>query len=222
VVAINFDNSLIDNGSCVYDGVMDIEGNIYTTVIIGSQEWMAENLRVTQYRNGNSIPNVVEVSEWSLLNSGGYCYLNNDSLNIDVYGNFYNWGAVIDENEICPEDWHIPSDDEWQILVDYLGGDDIAGGSLKSTGSIENGDGLWFEPNVGATNESGFTSLPAGYRYFDGLYYLEGEGSYFWSSTERFNRGMAWGRTLINTYTWVSHYSFGYPGNGASIRCVRD
>ena len=222
--ALNFNPvALYDDGNCDYSNiVIDIDGNIYTTVIIGSQEWMAENLRVTQYRNGNSIPNVLELSEWSLLNSGGYCYLNNDEQNIDVFGNFYNWGAVIDESEICPEDWHIPTDDEWQILVDFLGGDDIAGGSLKSTGTVESGDGLWFEPNVGATNNSGFTSLPAGYRYFDGLYYMQGEGSYFWSSTERFNRGMVWGRALVNTYTWVSHYSFGYPGTGASIRCVRD
>jgi uncharacterized protein (TIGR02145 family) len=151
------------------DSVKDIDGNVYKTVKIGNQWWMAENLKVTHYRNGDEIPNRADDDEWN-KGIGAYCNYNNDVTNFEIYGGIYNWFAVDDSRKLAPEGWHVPTDDEWQVLVDYLGGDTLAGGKMKSTGTIEGGDGLWRGSNEGTTNESGFSALPGGYRYNHGVF----------------------------------------------------
>ncbi|NQU67476.1 MAG: hypothetical protein HQ510_05985 [Candidatus Marinimicrobia bacterium] len=222
----------LDDGSCEYTEAecIDIDGNVYQTVIIGDQEWMVENLKVTHYRNGDSIPTGYSGSEWSNLSTGAYAVYpwDDDVASLatcggncaETYGNLYNWYAVDDSRNITPEGWHVPTDEEWMELTDYLGGYLIAGGKMKSTGTIENGDGLWYAPNAGATNESGFTALPGGYRLGGGTYGHMGNWGYYWSSTESgsFN---AWRRTLYYHYSIVSRGSVSKQ-TGFSVRCVRD
>jgi len=195
--------------------VTDIDGNVYQTVRIGNQWWMAENLKVTHYRNGEPIPNVTDNSSWYALLSGAYCDYNNDVSNVATYGRLYNWYAVSDSRNIAPAGWHVPSDAEWQSLVDYLGGDAIAGGKLKEAGTTH-----WLSPNTGATNESGFTALPGGYRYSGGSFFNMGYYAYFWSSTEN-NSYTAWGRYLSCNYSQVGRNYF-KEQVGFSVRCVRD
>jgi len=194
--------------------VTDIDGNTYQTVKIGDQWWMAENLKVTHYRNGDAIPNVTDVSEWSNLTTGAYCNYNNDDNNANTYGSLYNWYAVDDSRNIAPDGWHVPTDAKWQTLVDYLGGDAIAGGKMKETGTSH-----WKSPNTGATNESGFSALPGGYRGYTGLFADVGDYAYFWSS--KWYGSTAWYRGLLYDYSGVYRGNFSHQ-NGYSVRCVRD
>ncbi|MBU0713276.1 PEGA domain-containing protein [bacterium] len=209
--------------------VTDIDGNVYKTVKIGDQWWMAENLKVTHYRNGDAIPNVTGDTEWSNLTTGAYCNYNNDdnnATNADTYGRLYNWYAVNDSRNIAPTGWHVPSDEEWKELEMYLGmsqsdadatgvrGTD-EGGKLKETGTNH-----WSSPNTDATNESGFAALPGGYRGFYGSVYYMGNYAYFWSSTES-EGGSAWGRRLNYSNSDVYRYYFSKQ-YGFSVRCVRD
>jgi len=207
--------------------VTDIDGIVYTTLKIGTQWWMAENLKVTHYRNGESIPNVTYNTEWSNLSTGAWCSYKNDDDSISTYSRMYNWYAVTDSSNIAPEGWHIPTDEEWKELEMYLGMSQSAtdipgwrgtdeGGKLKETGTTH-----WFSPNTGATNQSGFSALPGGYRGpIGGTYYQISSHAYFWSSTE--SSGVsAWNRSLTfnlsGVHRWDDHKRDGY-----SIRCVRD
>lgn len=195
--------------------VTDIDGNVYQTVLIGTQTWMAENLKVTHYRNGDTILNVAERIEWKDLNYGAFCFYGNDSIYDEIYGLLYNWFAVDDNRNIAPEGWHVPSDTEWQILIDYLGGDAVAGGKMKDSGTRH-----WISPNEKATNEYGFTALPGGYRtenadYFDVFYCC-----HFWSSTDS-SGALAWNRYL-NTFCGIVYRLQLDKKRGFSIRCVKD
>ena len=194
--------------------VTDIDGNLYYTVKIGEQWWMLENLRVTHYRNGDAIPNVTDDAEWEGLSTGAYCDYDNDPANVATYGRLYNWYAVGDSRNIAPAGWHVPSDDEWQTLVDYLGGSSVAGGKMKEAGTTH-----WNPPNTGATNESGFSALPGGYRIHYGSFDM-GFYTYFWSSTE-YSSSYAWYRSLnyINSQVGRDYYD---KRLGISVRCVRD
>jgi uncharacterized protein (TIGR02145 family) len=194
----------------------DIDGNEYQVIKIGSQWWMAENLKVTHYRNGDPIPEVTDSSAWSDLYSGAYCNYDNHEGNASVYGRLYNWLAVNDSRNIAPEGWHVPSDAEWQTLVNYLGGNTVAGGKMKETGTVH-----WNSPNTGATNESGFTALPGGGRAsglfgsdFDGM----GEIAAFWSSTS-YSSNNAWARFLEYEHAEVNR-AFAVKRYGLSVRCV--
>jgi len=172
--------------------IVDTDGNIYKTVLIGNQWWMAENLKATKYSNGDNIYYVaneaVWLDEWGntdnpygfLVGPGAYCYYNYDVNNAPTYGLLYNWIAVNDNRKICPTGWHVPSENEWVILRDYFTYN--GGGALKATGTVEAGDGLWNAPNLGATNETGFTALPAGYH---DPFVASGMSnySYFWTAT---------------------------------------
>lgn len=206
--------------------VTDIDGNVYQTVTIGNRVWMAENLKVTHYRNGDPIPHVTDGITWGGLGTGAYCEYNNNPANVATYGILYNWYAVDDSRNIAPAGWHVPSDEELKQLELYLGmsqaeadsdgarGTD-EGGKLKETGTTH-----WDSPNEGATNESGFTAVPGGYRLSTGYCFGMGGGAYFWSSTEldSFN---AWDRSLIYLDSQVSRESFS-KRFGFSVRCVRD
>jgi uncharacterized protein (TIGR02145 family) len=207
--------------------VMDIDGNVYKTIKIGNQWWMAENLKVTHYRNGSPIqaaaydpngdliPNVSDNAAWSVLTTGAYCDYDNNSANGDIYGHLYNYYALVDSREIAPIGWHVPTDGEWQTLINFLGGDAAAGGGLKEVGTAH-----WIDPNTGATDQVGFTALPAGYRLIQGEFRRLGESTLIWSSTEDDSQ-FAWYRGLFNSTTQVNHLCDSKK-IGMSVRCVRD
>ncbi|MBT6710304.1 MAG: hypothetical protein HOB22_01165 [Candidatus Marinimicrobia bacterium] len=206
-------NTGLDESYCGI--VTDIDGNEYGTVLIGNQVWMSENLKVTKYKDGTAIPTGHSNSVWSNLSSGAYAVYDDDDVNTDTYGFLYNWYAVDDSRIIAPDGWHVPTDDEWTTLTDYLGGTSVSGGKMKETGTEH-----WSSPNTDATNESGFTALPGGYRYFNGNYIHQGYSGYFWSSTE-YSSNSAWYRTLNYNYSDVDRGS-NYKKYGFSLRCVRD
>lgn len=195
--------------------VADIDGNEYQAVKIGNRWWMMENLKVTRYRNGDPIETVADPASWDRLVSGACCMYDNSGADGDVYGFLYNWHAVNDSRGIAPEGWHVPSDEEWQVLVDFLGGSSIAGGRMKEAGLSH-----WENPNTGADNESGFLALPGGYRYYEGNFHEKGYCAYFWSSTG-IPPSLAWNRVLRYNSTAVDRVDRNRIG-GFSIRCVRD
>lgn len=211
-------------GGCQKTGeVTDSDGNVYKTVIIGGQEWMAENLKTTAYDNGDPIPNVMDDDAWSTLETGAWCCYNKDESNDDIYGKLYNWHAVIDSRNLCPADWHVPSDAEWTAMTDSLGGESEAGGQMKTRGTIEADTGLWQQPNTEATNLSGFSGLPGGYRFGSGGFGFIGEIGFWWTPTMDTvmpERG-AWGRYL-NYNSGTVFRGHGPLLSGFSVRCIRD
>jgi uncharacterized protein (TIGR02145 family) len=198
--------------------VTDIDGNVYTTVTIGKQVWMVENLKTTKYNDGSSIPLVTDDASWA-TGYAGYCWYNNDAATYkNAYGALYNW-STMNTSKLAPTGWHVPTDAEWTTLSDYLGGESIAGAKMKSTGTLEAGTGLWYYPNTGATNSSGFSAVPAGHRLYNGFYRI-GNNGYWWSSSED-NTINAWSRNI--SYNGSSVYSEANEKyNGYSVRCVRD
>ena len=194
--------------------VTDIDGNVYHTISIGSQVWMLENLKVTRYRNGDSISLVKDSQVWQ-ASSGAYCYYDNNTDNKEIYGDLYNWWAVNDSRHLAPEGWHVPGDAEWAILGAAAG----SGGSLKEKNMAH-----WKSPNTGATNESGFTGLPGGYRDWLGSYTEVRKRGCFWSSTpfvDLWGNGGAWYSYLSydanSAEVWRVLSSYGF-----SVRCVKD
>ncbi len=209
-----------------FSQVTDYDGNTYKTVTIGTQVWMAENLNVEHYRNGDVIPHVKNYKDWNKLRTGAWVYYDNDTDNSEIYGKLYNWYAVNDTRGLAPEGWHIPSDAEWTQLTDYLGGvnwyDDAsnyyiienAGGKLKATT-------LWQKPNYGATNRSGFTALPGGLCYDDqGCSYI-GDVGFFWTSSEYGNKS-AWERRIESIWARVIRTNLAPKVTGMSVRCIKD
>ena len=194
----------------------DADNNNYSIVQIGTQTWMAENLKVTHYHNGDAIPNITDSTVWGGLTDGAYCWYKNDEASYkNIYGALYNWYSVNDSRNLCPTGWHLPSDAEWTALTDFLGGESIAGGEMKETGTAH-----WLSPNTGATNSSGFTALPGGGRSYSGSFISLTSLATFWSSTEN-SSTTAWGRSLgYDTEPVYRHY--GNKPDGFSARCVRD
>lgn len=199
--------------------VVDIDGNVYHTVTIGTQVWMVENLKTTRYNDGSAIPLVTDDYIWNHLSTPGYCWNNNDTSMKNPYGALYNF-YVVNTGKLAPTGWHVPTEAEWTILTTYLGGGPVASGKMKSTGTIEAGTGLWYSPNTGATNESGFTAVPAGHRYWDGTFISIGSNSVWWSSSES-NTHSAW---LLYLRYYGDYFFSGYYSklDGYSVRCVRD
>ena len=194
--------------------VTDIDGNVYHTVTIGTQVWMLENLKVTKFNDGTAIPLVTDGTAWTNLVTAGFCwYDNNEATYKNTYGALYNWYTV-NTGKLSPAGWHVPTDAEWTTLTSYLGGLSVAGGKLKETGTTH-----WQSPNTGATNESGFTALPAGYRYMSTFTTL-GENGIFWSSTEDSN-DYSWVRNIGYDRSDVERYP-GFKRVGWSVRCVKD
>jgi uncharacterized protein (TIGR02145 family) len=206
--------------------VTDKDGNVYKTVKIGNQWWMAENLKVIHYRNGDTIPNVTDNSTWVNLTNGAHCNYGNNTSNINTYGRLYHWYTINDSRNIAPAGWHVPTDEEWKELEMYLGmskseaeksgawrGID-EGGKLKQTGLT-----LWNNPNIGANNESGFTALPGGARSNDGIFDNIGNSGYFWTNTA-YDNDKAIYRTL-NCKLATIHRGEDYKYFGLSIRCVK-
>jgi len=216
--------------------VTDIDGNVYTTVKIGNQIWMAENLRVTHYRNGDPITHAKSNYDWynmgensqGINGEGAYCSFNNDAIKATIYGYLYNWYSVNDNRSIAPEGWHIPTDEEWKELELFLGMSHTEvdaftrwrgtneGGKLKECG-LEH----WKAPNSGATNETGFTALPGGYRNESGDFIDMFERSYFWTATVNTGGRKAWYRDLHYGSAQI-YRSYYFKRLGFSVRCIKD
>ena len=206
--------------SFTFSIVTDIDGNIYQIVQIGNQVWMAENLKVTHYNNGDPIIYITSEEHWGSMDEGQYGVYDDEPTNANIYGNIYNWAVIGDIRGICPVDWHVPSDDEYTLLTDFLGGESVAGGKMKEAG-LEHWNYDSDQISLEATNESGFTGLPAGHRNTNsGDYIYMGFYGYFWSSTEN-GSDLAWRRYLFHYSSGVARDTFGKP-NGFSIRCLRD
>ena len=185
------------------------------SITIGEQVWMFRNLNVSVFRNGDPIPEAKTNAEWEIAagqQKPAWCYYGMDSTDQSDFGKLYNWFAVNDPRGLAPEGWHVPSDSEWQKLIDFLAGDNIAGGAMKDTNNWEN-------PNTGASNKSRFSALPGGYRYHDGFYY-KGYTAFFFSSTEN-TTTTAWTRLLNYDNSQVYRY-FGNKWDGYSVRCLKD
>jgi uncharacterized protein (TIGR02145 family) len=191
------------------------DGYNYRTIILGNgQEWMAENLRTETYANGDSIPNITDSSQWANLNTGAWVHNNNDSQYENPYGKLYNWYTIADSRNVCPNGWHVPTDAEWTVLSNYLGGDAVAGGKMKSTETQ-----YWQSPNTDASDESGFSGLPGGIRGNGGVIPV-GTSGHWWSSTE-FGTNVAFSNSLY--YRIGNLVRSGNPKtNGFSVRCLRD
>lgn len=200
---------------CGVSTVSDVEDHVYSTVLIGGQCWTVENLKTGTFRNGDPIPNVTGQTAWAELTTGAWSHFNNNSSNETLYGKLYNAYAVNDSRGICPEGWHVPSHDEWIELIDLLGGSDVAGGKLKTIGTVN-----WQSPNTGATNEVGFSALPGGYRLYNGIFYSLGQFALFWSSTEFMTdlfHNQNIGFSYANAYSNLNEGRVGF-----SVRCLRD
>ena len=192
-------------------GLADIDGNVYDTVVIGTQVWMAENLKTTRLNDGTEIPLVTSDTAWSNLRTPGYCWYGNYEafFNLNHYGALYNYYAV-KTGKLCPAGWHVPETNEWYTLIIYLG-ENTAGGKMKETGTRN-----WLTPNTGATNESGFNALPGGFRnsYYKDFQRFRISG-HFWHSEPA--------DVMRVTYSSedVIHGSLG-GNDGASVRCIKD
>ena len=194
-----------------------------SSVIIGDQEWQTKNLDVDRFRNGEPIPQAITAEEWKAAGEReepAWCYYNNDAENGKIYGKLYNWYAVNDARGLAPQGWHIPTDNEWTILTNYLGGEGVAGGKMKVTGTT-----YWDTPNNGANNESSFSALPGGYRNLNGIFNGNNYSAFFWSATGG-GTNYAWYRYF---YYYNAGVSTGSPNIanynkpvGASVRCIRD
>lgn len=189
-----------------------LETPSYKTVTIAGRTWMARNLDVVTYRNGDSIPHVSDTYLWQTQEAGAWCHYGNDSFYARSLGRLYNWKAVTDPRGLCPTGWHVPDSREWLELADSLGGMDEAGGALKSTVN-------WSLPNAGATNSSGFGAVPGGYRFENGFSYV-GETGYWWCNDEE---DESLGRSIAMMYRERGVYSIGNDKKmGLSVRCVKD
>jgi uncharacterized protein (TIGR02145 family) len=204
-----------DNAQKVSPPVTDIDGNEYKTVAIGSQVWMAENLKVISYNDGTGTVMYANSEDdlTSIATPAGTFYENNGA-NGQTYGILYNWHAVA-SGKLCPTGWHVPTDSEWNTLIDFLGGEDVAGGKMKEAGTAH-----WNSPNLDATNSSGFTALPAGYLFDNGNYNSLGNVTHWWTSTqsdtdEAFDRYVYFqnGKAVKGTYSKQVFYS---------CRCIKD
>lgn len=220
-IPIIVDETIVNfNPNILYGTVTDQDGNVYKTVTIGTQTWMAENLRTTKYRNGETIQEIQDSTEWvkSTLKTGAYCNYNNtaNDAEIKMYGRLYNWYAATDTKNLAPEGWHVADTLDWNILIKQLESATLAGGKLKETGLAH-----WKITNTGATNETGFTALPAGYRKSTGGSFLGmGNSSVFWTKAKK-NTTEAFGYNILNVgsgcYQVKYKYKFGF-----SVRCVKD
>ncbi|MEI6752521.1 MAG: fibrobacter succinogenes major paralogous domain-containing protein [Paludibacter sp.] len=208
----NTNSKITFNPNLTYGSMTDIDGNVYKTIKIGTQIWMAENLKTTKYKDGTSILLVTDNTAWGDPSTPAYCWYNNDASTYKAtYGALYNWSAV-STGKLAPTGWHVPTNAEWTTLTMYLNGDD--GGKLKETGTLN-----WTSPNTGATNETGFSALPGGSRVWTGTFNGLGTDGNWWSSS--INQGYVGLWYMTNDDSKVG--TLGYKGrSGHSVRCVKD
>ncbi len=187
-----------------------------TYVTIGTQNWATKNLDVTTYRDGTEIPQVTNYLEWRNLTTGAWCYYANETANGTIYGKLYNWYAVNDSRGLAPAGWHIPTYSEWTTLTTFIGGESVAGGKLKETGTTH-----WTTPNTAATDNYGFTALPGGSRQSGVSYYINEFGT-FWSSSPSSVDNY---RAIVITLDYNSapvYYNIWDRSFGYSVRCIKD
>jgi uncharacterized protein (TIGR02145 family) len=217
------------NAGLTYNSVIDQEGNIYKTIVIGNREWMAENLKTTTYRNGDPIVSGLSATQWAGTTSGAWAHYNGDASLDCPYGKLYNFYACSDARQLCPTGWHVPTDGEWSALINLFdpnaqGGinwSNFAGGPLKSTGTIQAGTGLWNGPNTGATNASGFSALPGGFITIMGASNNSAINGYYWTSSE-VNSTTGYARSFYHDPGSVIQTANFGKRSGMSIRCIRD
>jgi uncharacterized protein (TIGR02145 family) len=209
------ESGIIFNPNLTYGSVSDNDGNIYKTIQIGTQAWLAENLKTTEFNDGTTIPLVIDTAPWKNLTTPAYCWYNNDSSTYKAtIGALYNWFAV-NTGKLCPTGWHLPTHNEWTTLTTYLGSESVAGGKLKETGLTH-----WKSPNSGATNETGFTALPGGVRFDDGSFLYIGYNGNWWSSVgiytpQNYIRIMSYDSSSVKLNYFLEQ-------DGFSVRCLRD
>jgi uncharacterized protein (TIGR02145 family) len=193
----------------------DIDGNVYHTVIIGEQTWMVENLKTTKYRDGTPIPNVTNIISWNQLTTGAYVNYFNNPQHVAVYGRSYNWYAVNDARKIAPIGWHVPTKDEWAVLVNHLGGEAEAGGRLKESGTSH-----WMSPNPTTINNNNenFNALPGG--WWPSSVNTVGMMGIYWSSTSISSLGAATCDLLYNNKR--ANLGGHSPKEGLSVRCIKN
>jgi uncharacterized protein (TIGR02145 family) len=196
-------------------GISDIDGNNYTSIILGTQEWMGENLKTSKFANGVSIPNIIDASAWTSNNSSAWAYHNNALSNNATYGKLYTWYATVDSRNVCPTGWHVPTDTEWATLATFLGGSSVAGGKLKQVGTT-----TWLAPNTAATNSSNLTFVPGTSRSTTGQFFSLGLAGVYWSSSE-FSAIDGVNRYLTNESGELIFDHNGKNG-GFSIRCIKN
>ncbi len=194
--------------------IFDCDGKAYPIITLGDQVWMAENLRVTHYRNGDSIPNETDAGAWGGLTTGAYCWYDNEQANGETYGALYNAHTGNDHRGLCPAGWHVPTHAEWTTLTTYLGGISVAGGKMKATSD------LWNSLNTDATNSSSFSGLPGGNRKSSGSYASIGYYGIWWSSTEELPDDARY-RALGYDFSFVPE-GYANKRNGFSVHCLRD
>jgi uncharacterized protein (TIGR02145 family) len=211
--------SIIFNPSLTYGSVSDNDGNTYKTIQIGTQTWMAENLKTTKYSNGALIgtttPSTLDIFN-EITPKYQWAYNGNES-NVATYGRLYTWYAVTDSRNICPTGWHVPSQAEWTTLATNLGGESVAGGKLKETGTTH-----WQSPNTGATNSSGFTALPGGYRGYWGPFSQIGLAGLWWSSTEYYYDTDAAEDWDVSNSSSSMFNAANSKQSGFSVRCLKN
>jgi uncharacterized protein (TIGR02145 family) len=195
--------------------VKDADGNNFKTIDIGNQTWMAANLKTTKFNDGSDIPVVTNDKSWYGLTTPAYCWFNNDSSsNKAAYGALYNWFAV-SSGKLCPEGWHVPSDEEWTALTTYLGGESIAGSKLKEAGTTH-----WKNTTRETSNETGFSALPGGFRNLYGKFSNIRSYGTWWSRASQEGQRYAWARTMNKTNQ--AYRAYFYMKSGFSVRCLKD
>ena len=214
-------NIIVGGGwfTCGTSTVTDSDGNVYNTVLIDDQCWMQENLKTTKYRNGSDILNVVNNSAWVNLTSGAYCWYSNDIVYKNSYGALYNWYAINPAtnggNDLCPAGWRVATDEDYIILVNFLGGNVPTGGKMKETGFV-----YWNPPNTGATNESGFSARAGGSRIYNGNFDSRGTYCWLWTATEQ-QGNFAYLRNMFHNATNIGRGNIN-KNNGQSVRCLKE
>lgn len=216
------------NPYLTYQTVNDIDGNVYKTIKIGTQEWMAENLKTTRFRDGTIIPLVANTDEWKTLKTPGYCWFSNDEAVFkNIYGGYYNW-YVVNIGLLCPFGWHVPVEEDWKVLKLFLGmtpeqveseyfPDTDAGNKIKETGTYN-----WIEESVTASNESGFTALPGGSRGEGGDFGGEGGGGGWWSATQMAQHFFPFSHWVVSHTGWIFKSEMVSQNYGLNVRCVKD
>jgi len=198
------------------NGLTDIDGIHYNSVVINNQEWMQENLNVSHYRNGDEIPQITDLTEWSNATTGAWCYYNDSTFFGTIYGKLYNWLAIKDPRGLAPEGWIIPGEADWDVLSASFGGDNVAGTALKSSNYWTTSTGS------GGTNSSGFGARPSGIRAYEGSYNASGHVCYFWTN-DNFPNLNHRTRFLIydSSIFWETPLDY-TENNGCAVRCLKN